>query len=221
MWFFCVNLDFYFIHVINTSIANIYHIIYTPVGLLSLQHLPYYLHTCWTCIFATFTILSTHLLDLYLCNFYHIIYTPVRLVSLQHLPYYLHTCWTCIFATFTILSTHLLDLYLFNIYHIIYTPVGLVSLQHLPYYLHTCWTCIFATFTILSTHLLDLYLCLPSAILVKISIFTANRSDMSSELGDETRDPRRDMKTIAIKDIIYRLWSEGNPLNHSTSQVMQ
>jgi hypothetical protein len=68
------------------------------------------------------------------------------------------------------------------------------------------------TFTILSAHLLDLYLCLPSAIFAKISIFAANRPDMSSGLGGESTDLRRDMKTIKIKDIIYRLWSEGNPI---------
>jgi hypothetical protein len=46
----------------------------------------------------------------------------------------------------------------------------------------------------------------------KISIFAANRPDMSSGLGGESTDLRRDMKTIKIKDIIYRLWSEGNPI---------
>ena len=35
---------------------------------------------------------------------------------------------------------------------------------------------------------------------------------MSSGLGGESTDLRRDMKTIKIKDIIYRLWSEGNPI---------
>jgi glutamine amidotransferase PdxT len=44
------------------------------------------------------------------------------------------------------------------------------------------------------------------------SIFAANRPDMSSGLGGESTDLRRDMKTIKIKDIIYRLWSEGNPI---------
>jgi hypothetical protein len=58
------------------------------------------------------------------------------------------------------------------------------------------------TFTILSAHLLELYLCLPSAILVEISIFCANRPDMSSGLAGETTDLRRDMKTIEIKDRI-------------------
>ncbi len=105
-----------------------------------------------------------------------------------------------------------------NLYHIIYTPAGLVSLQHLPYYLHTCWTCIFATFTILSTHLLDLYLCLPSAILVKISIFAANRPDMSSGLAGESTDPKRDMKTIEIKDRIISCGQKTTPLTPRRSR---
>jgi len=58
------------------------------------------------------------------------------------------------------------------------------------------------TFTILYSHLLDLYLCLPSAILIKIGIFVANRLDKSSGLGGESTDTRRDMKTINIKDRI-------------------
>ena len=95
---------------------------------------------------------------------------------------------------------------------VIFTDDVLFSVSMWIFVSFTLLTLPLQTFTILSAHLMDLYLCLPSELLVTISIFAANRPDMSSGLGGESTDPRRDMKTIEIKDHIIACGQKATSL---------